>query len=69
MEEPAPPVVTSSPIKGRVCMPMGGAAATASVHEVTCLLQAWGSGDETALALLMPMVYSELRELSREVSR
>ena len=47
----------------------GGAAATASVHEVTCLLQAWGSGDETALALLMPMVYSELPELSREVSR
>jgi hypothetical protein len=47
----------------------GGAAAPASVYEVTCLLEAWGSEDPTALALLSPMVCSELRELCHEVSR
>ena len=43
----------------------GDAAAPASVHEVTCLLQAWGSGDETALALLMPVVYTERHRLAQ----
>jgi len=47
----------------------GDAAAPAAVCEVTCLLEAWGSGDQTALALLIPMVYGELRELCHEVSR
>jgi RNA polymerase sigma factor (TIGR02999 family) len=41
-----------------------GAAAPASVEEVTRLLQAWGSGDETALARLRPVVYSELHRLA-----
>jgi len=47
----------------------GGATAPASVYEVTCLRQACGSGDEAALALLMPVFYGKLRELSHEVSR
>jgi RNA polymerase sigma-70 factor, ECF subfamily len=41
-----------------------GEAAPASVHEVTRLLQAWGSGDETALERLMPLVYAELHRLA-----
>ena len=42
----------------------GGEAAPASVHEVTRLLQAWGSGDETALERLMPLVYEQLHRLA-----
>jgi RNA polymerase sigma factor (TIGR02999 family) len=39
-------------------------AASASTHEVTRLLQAWGSGDDTALERLMPLVYNELQRLA-----
>jgi RNA polymerase sigma-70 factor, ECF subfamily len=46
---------------------MGNSGANAtprSVHDVTQLLQAWGSGDETALEQLMPLVYNELHRLA-----
>jgi RNA polymerase sigma factor (TIGR02999 family) len=45
---------------------MGGMdeVASASSHEITRLLQAWGSGDESALDRLMPLVYNELRRLA-----
>lgn len=33
-------------------------------HDVTRLLQAWGAGDEKALAQLMPLVYDELHRLA-----
>jgi RNA polymerase sigma factor (TIGR02999 family) len=36
-----------------------------STHEVTRLLQAWGSGDEAALEQLMPLVYNELHRLAQ----
>jgi RNA polymerase sigma factor (TIGR02999 family) len=36
-----------------------------SAHDVTQLLQAWGSGDERALEQLMPLVYDELHRLAR----
>ena len=36
--------------------------ATASSHEVTQLLQAWGQGDEAALEKLVPLIYRELRQ-------
>jgi RNA polymerase sigma factor (TIGR02999 family) len=38
--------------------------APVSSHEVTRLLQAWGSGDESALERLMPFVYNELHRLA-----
>lgn len=45
---------------------MGGLdeAAPVSTHEVTRLLQAWGSGDDNALERLMPLVYNELHRLA-----
>ena len=39
-------------------------AASASTHEVTRLLQAWGLGDDSALERLMPLVYNELHRLA-----
>jgi RNA polymerase sigma factor (TIGR02999 family) len=39
-------------------------AASASTHEVTRLLQAWGLGDDSALERLMPLVYDELHRLA-----
>jgi hypothetical protein len=39
-------------------------AASASTHEVTRLLQAWGLGDDAALERLMPLVYNELHRLA-----
>lgn len=36
-----------------------------STHEITRLLQAWGSGDEVALGQLMPIVYNELHRLAQ----
>jgi RNA polymerase sigma-70 factor (ECF subfamily) len=33
-------------------------------HEVTQLLNAWGSGDQSALEKLMPLVYDELHRLA-----
>lgn len=38
---------------------------THSTQEVTGLLQAWGRGDEAALAKLVPLVYRELRQAAR----
>ena len=37
--------------------------------EVSALLRAWSEGDETALALLTPMVYKELRRLAHRQMR
>ena len=36
-----------------------------STHEITQLLQAWGSGDEQALARLTPLVYEELHQAAQ----
>jgi RNA polymerase sigma-70 factor, ECF subfamily len=36
-----------------------------STHQITRLLQAWGSGDEKALEQLMPVVYSELHRVAQ----
>lgn len=38
--------------------------ASASTHEITRLLQAWGSGDESALERLTPLVYNELHRIA-----
>ena len=38
---------------------------THATHDVTGLLQAWGRGDEDALAKLVPLVYRELRQAAR----
>jgi len=37
-----------------------------AVHQVTNLLQAWGHGDEDALARLTPLVHDELRKIARK---
>ena len=34
-------------------------------QEVTQLLVDWGNGDQAALDRLMPLVYTELRQLAR----
>ncbi len=36
-----------------------------SSHDVTALLVAWGDGDETALARLIPIVHDELHRIAR----
>ena len=36
-----------------------------SSHDVTALLVAWGDGDETALARLVPIVHDELHRIAR----
>ncbi len=41
-------------------MPIGGSSA-----EITILLKAWSSGDESAFALLTEQVYPELRRMAR----
>jgi RNA polymerase sigma factor (TIGR02999 family) len=41
-----------------------GDIASASTHEITRLLQAWGSGDSGALEELTPLVYNELHRLA-----
>lgn len=45
---------------------MGGldGGASASTHEITRLLQAWGLGDDGALERLTPLVYQELHRLA-----
>jgi RNA polymerase sigma-70 factor (ECF subfamily) len=45
---------------------MGGMdeVASASTQEITRLLQAWSSGDESALERLTPLVYNELHRLA-----
>jgi RNA polymerase sigma factor (TIGR02999 family) len=42
---------------------------TASSHEVTQLLVAWGNGDKAALDRLMPLVYDELHRLAHQYMR
>ncbi len=42
---------------------------TASSHEVTQLLVAWGNGDEAARDRLMPLVYDELHRLAHQHMR
>ena len=37
--------------------------------EITSLLRAWGSGDESALEQLTPLVYDELRRIARQYTR
>jgi len=37
--------------------------------EITTLLHAWGSGDESALQQLTPLVYDELRRIARQYTR
>ena len=37
-----------------------------AVHQVTNLLQAWGHGDEDALAQLTPLVHGELRKIAQK---
>ena len=39
-------------------------AASASTHEVTLLLKAWGLGDEGALQRLTSLVYDQLHRLA-----
>jgi len=38
-------------------------------HQITALLQAWGSGDETALQALTPLVEPHLRRVARRYMR
>jgi RNA polymerase sigma factor (TIGR02999 family) len=38
----------------------------ARTEEITCLLKAWGSGDEAALGRLAERVYPELRRMARQ---
>ena len=33
-------------------------------HDVTCLLEAWGKGDEAALQKLIPVIYDQLRAVA-----
>jgi RNA polymerase sigma factor (TIGR02999 family) len=40
-----------------------------SSAEITRLLQAWGSGDESALERLTPLVYDELRRIAHQHTR
>jgi RNA polymerase sigma factor (TIGR02999 family) len=42
-----------------------GLPVDARIEEITCLLKAWGSGDESALARLTEHVYPELRLMAR----
>ena len=42
---------------------------TTALHQVTALLQAWGSGDETALRALTPLVEPHLRRVARRYMR
>ena len=37
-----------------------------STHEVTRLLRDWGSGDQQALEKLVPLIYSELRQMAHK---
>jgi RNA polymerase sigma-70 factor, ECF subfamily len=40
-----------------------------ALHQVTALLEAWGSGDETALQALTPLVEPHLRRVARRYMR
>jgi RNA polymerase sigma factor (TIGR02999 family) len=47
----------------------GGAMTPGSTQSVTDLLQAWASGDQTALDELLPLVYDDLRRQARRYMR
>jgi RNA polymerase sigma factor (TIGR02999 family) len=40
-----------------------------SLHDITALLDDWGSGDRRALDRLLPLVYAELRRIARRQLR
>jgi RNA polymerase sigma factor (TIGR02999 family) len=42
---------------------------TPTPQDVTRLLQAWGAGDEAALAALVPLVHAELKRLAKRYMR
>jgi RNA polymerase sigma factor (TIGR02999 family) len=44
---------------------MAGVPIDARAEEITCLLRAWGSGDESALVRITEYVYPELRLMAR----
>lgn len=44
---------------------MAGAPIDARAEEITCLLRAWGRGDESALVRITEYVYPELRLMAR----
>jgi RNA polymerase sigma factor (TIGR02999 family) len=46
-------------------MENGAISIDAHTEEITCLLKAWGSGDEAALGRLVEHVYPELRRMAR----
>jgi RNA polymerase sigma factor (TIGR02999 family) len=46
-------------------MTTGAGAPGPSSHDVTALLLAWGDGDESALARLVPIVHDELHRIAR----
>ena len=46
-----------------------GAVSQADSGDITQLLKAWGQGDQTALELLAPLVYDELRAQARRYMR
>jgi RNA polymerase sigma-70 factor (ECF subfamily) len=47
----------------------GGAMTPGSTQSVTGLLQAWASGDQSALDELLPLVYDDLRRQARRLMR
>ena len=46
-------------------MTLGARSSEPSSHDVTALLLAWGDGDESALARLIPIVHDELHRIAR----
>lgn len=52
---------------GQLFLSTREAMATASTHDVTGWLQAWGQGDESALEKLAPLVYAELHRRARRL--
>ena len=46
-------------------MTRGAGSPEPSSHDVTALLLAWGDGDESALARLIPIVHDELHRIAR----
>ena len=46
-------------------MTTGASPSGRSSHDVTALLVAWGEGDESALARLIPIVHDELHRIAR----
>ena len=50
-------------------MPDGERAGESVPGDVSTLLRAWSDGDQDALALLVPIVYAELRRLARHYMR